>query len=100
MKMGGTRIQIAGALLAVSLVLPAAAQAAEYAAPEPRAAVQKTVDEVLAILRSDGLNTEQRLGQIEKVAYARFDMRTMSRLILARNSSPFGSPSRSGAPIC
>ena len=89
MKMGGTRIRIAGVLLAVSLGLAAAVQAAEYAAPEARAAVQKTIDEVLTVLRADGLNTEQRLGRIEKIAYARFDMRTMSRLILARNWKRF-----------
>jgi phospholipid transport system substrate-binding protein len=89
MKMGGTRIRIAGVLLAVSLGLAAVAQAAEYSAPEPRAAVQKTIDEVLTVLRADGLNTEQRLGRIEKIAYARFDLRTMSRLILARNWKRF-----------
>ncbi len=91
MRVGGARIRIAGVFLAASTLLAAAAQSAES---EPQAAVQKTVDEVLAVLRDDALNSKERLGRIEQIAYARFDMRTMSRLILARNWKRFSDEQR------
>jgi phospholipid transport system substrate-binding protein len=74
--------------LAVAAGLPYAASA-EYVDPGARVVVKQTIDEVLAVLRQDGLGTLQRRTQIEEIAYARFDMMTMSRLILARNWKRF-----------
>lgn len=47
--------------------------------------IQETVDEVLGILRNDSLTEEKRRANLEALAEQRFDFRTMSRLVLARN---------------
>jgi phospholipid transport system substrate-binding protein len=70
------------ACFALCLLLPSAAALAGESA---QAVIEKTVDEVLGILRDDSLSAEQRRASLEAVAQDRFDFRTMSRLVLARN---------------
>ena len=50
-----------------------------------QAVIQKTVDQVLAILGDTSKDAAQRRAEIEALAEERFDFRTMSRLVLARN---------------
>jgi phospholipid transport system substrate-binding protein len=52
---------------------------------EPRAVIQKTVDDVVAILAQKDRSTEERISEIEEIAYEVFDFTTMSKLVLARN---------------
>jgi phospholipid transport system substrate-binding protein len=47
--------------------------------------MEKTVDQVLAVLRDGALSPEQKLDRITEVAEARFDFERMSKLVLARN---------------
>ena len=68
-----------GVALIVALALPAAASTG------PRDLIQQTVDQVLEILRDAERSPEQRRSELEKLAHERFDFRTMSRLVLARN---------------
>jgi len=55
----------------------------------PRETMQETIDQVLAVLNDAALDTEQRRASIEQIAYDRFDMYTMSRLVLARSWKQF-----------
>jgi len=54
------------------------------AATSPRDTMQKTIDDVLAVLRNASLDHEQRIDAIEAIAVERFDLYTMSRLVLSR----------------
>lgn len=54
-----------------------------------RSVVEKTVEEVIAVLRDAELSAEQRLASIERIVYGRFDLDTMSRYVLARNWQRF-----------
>jgi phospholipid transport system substrate-binding protein len=56
-------------------------------AQDARAFIQETGDQVLVVLKNQGLSSDQKVKQIEEVAYARFDFETMARLVLARNWS-------------
>jgi len=60
----------------------------------PREAMQETIDQVIAVLNDDALDTEERRESIEKIAYDRFDMYTMSRLVLARSWKRFSPEQR------
>ena len=51
----------------------------------PREFVRETADEVLAVLQTEGIERDEKIPRIEKIAYARFDFPTISRLVLARN---------------
>jgi len=53
--------------------------------PRPRQIIEQTAQDVLAILRDSERNREERIAELDKVARARFDFRTMCRLVLARN---------------
>ena len=55
----------------------------------PRETMQETIDQVIAVLNDAALDTEQRRESIEKIAYDRFDLYTMSRLVLARSWKQF-----------
>jgi phospholipid transport system substrate-binding protein len=80
----GRRLR-AGALCA-ALVILCALTAGAVAEPEaPRALIQRTIDEVLAILRDDKKSVSQRRPELEAIARDRFDFDTMSRLVLAAN---------------
>lgn len=62
--------------------------ATPVAAAEPQGAqdvIEQTVDEVLAVLRDESRDEAARRAAIERIANQRFDFRTMSRLVLARN---------------
>lgn len=74
---------IAVASAAVMFCFAAAADAG------PRETMQDTIDQVIAVLNDAALDTEQRRESIEKIAYDRFDMYTMSRLVLARSWKQF-----------
>jgi phospholipid transport system substrate-binding protein len=75
-------LALAFALLAALVVRPALAQP-----QDARAFIQATADDVLAVLKNQGLSSDQKIRQIEEIAYARFDFETMARLVLARNWS-------------
>lgn len=79
----GRRLAGGAAMLAVlALALGTAAAAAD---PGPRAVIQQTVDDVLAILRDAKRSNTQRRADLEAIAHSRFDFETMSRLVLAAN---------------
>jgi len=75
------------ALAAVCFAVPAAAAG-------PRETMRETIDQVLAVLNNSSLDDDQRRASIEKIAYARFDMYTMSRLVLARAWKRFSPEQR------
>ncbi|CAG0988594.1 Intermembrane phospholipid transport system binding protein MlaC [Myxococcaceae bacterium] len=77
----GTRAGLVFALLLASLA--AVAQADEGSA-EARAVVASTSEQVLEILRRKESPTDQRLGELQQIAYQRFDFPTIGRLVLAR----------------
>ena len=52
---------------------------------DPRAVVESTSSAVIDVLRNDGLSTERKRAEIEKIIYANVDFETMCRLVLARN---------------
>jgi phospholipid transport system substrate-binding protein len=56
-----------------------------------RAVIAETIDEVLAVLRDKSRPTEDRIRSIEQIAYKRFDLYVMSRLVLARNWKRFSA---------
>jgi phospholipid transport system substrate-binding protein len=71
--------------LALALVA-AAAQAAEAPkGPRPSQIIERTAEQVLAILNDPERTVEQRRTEIGEIASARFDFRTMTRLVLGRN---------------
>lgn len=77
------RLPLAVLLLGGLLAAPVAANT-----PDERAAietVQATVDEVLAVLNTEGLSNDQKRERIKDVALTRFDFPTISKLVLARN---------------
>ena len=75
----------AGALCAAFAALFALAAAAVGDSEAPRALIQRTIDEVLAILRDSKKSVTQRRPELEAIARDRFDFDTMSRLVLATN---------------
>ena len=68
----------------MALVLAPLASAADPQA-EARAVIEGTVAEVIAILKDESRDSAARRDAIEKVAETRFDFRTMSKLVLAKN---------------
>jgi phospholipid transport system substrate-binding protein len=81
-----SRIARAVALALLLAADPGAADAeAKGAASSARSVVDATIAEVLEVLASTELDTEQRRTRIEGIALARFDFPTISRLVLARN---------------
>ena len=78
------------ALLACAALLVAAAATP----PGPRDVVQKTVDQVLAILKDPSLTPEVRRQRIVAIAYEQFDFTTMSKLVLAKYWKSFDAKQR------
>jgi len=76
-------------MVLVALIATLVGSAGIAAAADPRETMQETIDQVLAVLNDSERNHEQRLAAIEEIAYARFDMRTMSRLVLGRDWKRF-----------
>ena len=74
-------------LLAVLGLMVPGAQAEDQGESDPGAlgVMEDTVVEVVAILQDAGKTSKQRRKELEEIAYARFDFRTMSRLVLAKN---------------
>ena len=72
-----------GAVAALVAVVSIAALAS--AAEPPRSVIQRTIDEVLAILRDKSRNEDQRRKDLEVIARDRFDFVTMSKLVMATN---------------
>lgn len=69
----------------LGLLFATAPTAASEATEEARAVVDRTAQEVLEILRAPDLTDEERRERIEAIAFERFDFRTISKLVLARD---------------
>src|SRR5262245_6152846 len=76
-------------LLAVAVVLRLSAPAA--AQPSPRGVVQRTSDQVLAVLAEPGLGKADRREKVKAIVLANTDFDTLCRLVLARNWSRFSA---------
>lgn len=75
-------------LVTMALLLPLAAAAAPASDTDrdaAKAAVDATVDSVMAVLNDEALPIGQKRSAIEAIAYERFDFTTISKLVLARN---------------
>jgi phospholipid transport system substrate-binding protein len=77
------------AAAAAAALLGAAAWAAQAsvapAEEEARRFVQATIDDVLGVLKDQGLSQEQKKDRVESIAYERFDFELICRFVLARN---------------
>lgn len=82
----------AGAVAA--FVCCAVAAAATPVDAGPREAMQQVIDEVLAVLNDESLDSQRRRAAIEDIAYVHFDMPTVSRLVLARSWKRFSPEQR------
>jgi phospholipid transport system substrate-binding protein len=71
---------LTGLVLGLAFAGPVSAEAVPA-----KAVIEKTVDDVLGILRDKERSTSQRRLAIERIAHERFDFRTMSKLVLGRN---------------
>jgi phospholipid transport system substrate-binding protein len=71
---------LTGLALGLSFAGPVSAEAVPA-----KTVIEKTVDDVLGILRDKERSTSQRRLAIERIAHERFDFRTMSKLVLGRN---------------
>ncbi|HXK21483.1 MAG TPA: ABC transporter substrate-binding protein [Myxococcota bacterium] len=80
---GPRRRVLLGAVAALVAVVSIAALAS--AAEPPRTVIQRTIDEVLAVLRDKSRNQDQRRKDLEVIARDRFDFVTMSKLVMATN---------------
>jgi phospholipid transport system substrate-binding protein len=69
------------AALLVAVVIAGAAGAAS----EPAAVVTKLADDVIAVLKQDGLSTAEKRERLEGMVLASVDFDTLSRLVMARN---------------
>ena len=74
--------------LVLGLLLCAAAALATPA-DDARAAMQKTVSDVLAVLGDKSLSLQAKRDRIQAIAYERFDFVTMSKLVLKRDWKKF-----------
>jgi phospholipid transport system substrate-binding protein len=92
MMTAGARRRTIGIVCAVAFSV--ASTAVFAAALGPREMMRETIDRVLAVLNDPALDTKQRLSSIEEIAYERFDMGTMSRLVLGRAWKKFSSEQR------
>ncbi len=68
------------------------AEVGEQARSAPRRIIEQTVVEVLAVLAEEAEPSDARRAELEKIARRRFDFRSMSRLVLARNWKRFSKP--------
>ena len=74
-----------GAALALFLGLASHAHAAVAEPLAPTEAVRQAADEVLAVLAQKQVPVEERRRRLEEIAQYRFDVKTISQLILARH---------------
>jgi phospholipid transport system substrate-binding protein len=85
------------ALCAIAACLGAAAIGASPPTSPPdtaRGVMEQTVVQVLAVLRDESRGPAQRRLELEKIAHARFDFRTMAQLVLARDWKRLDSAKR------
>jgi phospholipid transport system substrate-binding protein len=80
------------ALLGISARAPAAA--ADDPTVEAEHTVQRTIDEVMAVLHDKSLDSGTKKDRVEQIAYAHFDFYVISRLVLARNWKKFSEQQR------
>jgi phospholipid transport system substrate-binding protein len=81
---------LAPLLAAALLATPGLAQDAS----EPLAIVRETLDQVLEILARKDLSAVERAQEVEKLTEHRFDLATVSRLVLARRWKGFSTEQR------
>ena len=80
------RRRVRARLCAVTALVAVVSVAVLASAEEPpRSVIQRTIDEVLAILRDKGRAGDQRRKDLEAIARDRFDFETMSKLVMATN---------------
>ena len=60
----------------------------------PRQLIDETADKIVAVLAQKELPAEERISEIEMIAYEIFDFTTMSKLVLARNWRKMDKPKR------
>jgi phospholipid transport system substrate-binding protein len=75
---------ISTVLGAAFAILIAAAPVYADDAGSPKAVVQSTAEQVIAILKDKAVPVDQRLDRLQQIAYQRFDFPTICRLVLAR----------------
>ena len=91
-----TRNRVA-ALVAIAAYLSAQGVGAATSTTPPdsaKALIEQTVEQVLGVLRDKSRTAGQRRLELEKIAHARFDFRTMARLVLARDWKRLDSEKR------
>jgi phospholipid transport system substrate-binding protein len=74
-----------GVLLAFALLAAGAQTAETPKGPRPSQIIERTAEQVLGILNDPERSVEQRRAEIGEIASARFDFRTMTRLVLGRS---------------
>jgi len=82
------------AVAAVVLLALCSAVSVSAAALGPRDTMQQTIDRVLVVLNDPSLDFDERLEVLEGIALERFDLQTMSRLVLARSWKKFSPAQR------
>lgn len=60
-----------------------------HAASEPKAVVQKTSDDILAVLADKSLSSQARRDKVEQIVLESVDFPTLCKLVLARNWTKF-----------
>jgi ABC-type transporter MlaC component len=75
--------------LRVALGAMALCVAVAVAAEDPKAVVQRTSDQVLAVLKDGGLSADTKRTKVEAVVLASVDFPSLSKLVLARNWPKF-----------
>lgn len=75
-------------LLATLLVAGLLATIA-VAADDPKAVVQRTSDQVVAVLKDGSLSSDAKRAKVEQVVLSSVDFPALSRLVLARNWGKF-----------
>jgi phospholipid transport system substrate-binding protein len=76
-----------GLWAAASAAYPATGAAQEMLGPS--AVIEEIIERALAVLNDPSLDKPQRISALEEIALDRFDFRTMSKLVLARNWKRF-----------
>ena len=76
-----------GLWAATAVAFPAPGAAQEMLGPT--AVIEDLIERALAVLNNARLDKPQRISALEEIALDRFDFRTMSKLVLARNWKRF-----------
>jgi phospholipid transport system substrate-binding protein len=82
-KLRAPALAVAGTLLIAGFIPPVAAE------QSPRDVVQRTSDQVLAVLAEKDLSKEARRDKVRTIVLRSVDFETLSRLVLARNWTRF-----------